>query len=92
MVTAAMIVIDGMQGVMMGNLRGTADTLVPTIIYGLSFWAVGVPIGYIWGYRQEVGPMALMAGLAISLAIAMIFLAWRFRRLTGKHIRRVVVV
>ncbi len=92
MITGAMIVIDGMQGVMMGNLRGTADTLVPTLIYGLSFWAVGVPIGYIWGYRHGIGPMALMAGLAVSLGIAMVFLAWRFHRLTGRHVRRTRMV
>jgi MATE family multidrug resistance protein len=84
--TAGMIIIDGMQGVLMGVLRGASDTLIPTIIYGLSFWAVGVPIGYIFGFRQGIGPMALMSGLAISLAIAMTMLAWRFHILTKRKI------
>ncbi|MET1025967.1 MAG: MATE family efflux transporter [Dongiaceae bacterium] len=87
-VTAMMVVIDGLQGVLMGALRGTADTLMPTLIYGLSFWALGVPIGYIWGYRHGIGPMALMAALAISLGIAMGFLAWRFQALTHKRAGR----
>jgi len=85
-VTAMMVVIDGLQGVLMGALRGTADTLMPTLIYGLSFWALGVPIGYIWGYRHGLGPMALMMALAISLGVAMVFLAWRFQALTRKHV------
>jgi len=80
--TAAIIIIDGMQGVLMGALRGTADTLIPTIIYGLSFWAVGVPIGYVFGFRHGQGPMALMSGLGVSLAIAMVLLAWRFHAFT----------
>jgi MATE family multidrug resistance protein len=80
--TAAIIIIDGMQGVLMGALRGTADTLIPTIVYGLSFWAAGVPIGYIFGFRHGLGPMALMSGLGVSLAIAMALLAWRFHALT----------
>jgi MATE family multidrug resistance protein len=86
-VTALMIVIDGLQGVLMGSLRGASDTTLPTIIYGLSFWAVGVPIGYIWGYRHGMGPMALMAALATSLGIAMTLLIWRFHALTQKRIR-----
>ncbi|TXH38166.1 MAG: MATE family efflux transporter [Rhodospirillaceae bacterium] len=86
-VTALMIVIDGLQGVLMGSLRGASDTTLPTIIYGLSFWAVGVPIGYIWGYRHGMGPMALMTALATSLCIAMTLLIWRFHALTRKRIR-----
>jgi len=81
--TAAIIIIDGLQGVLMGALRGTADTLIPTIIYGLSFWAVGVPIGYVFGFRHGLGPMALMSGLGVSLAIAMVLLAWRFHAFTS---------
>jgi MATE family multidrug resistance protein len=87
-VTAAMIIIDGMQGVLMGVLRGTSDTLIPTIIYGLSFWAIGVPIGYIFGFRQGIGPMALMSGLAVSLTIAMTMLAWRFHVLMKRKIEQ----
>jgi MATE family multidrug resistance protein len=86
-VTALMVVIDGLQGVLMGSLRGASDTVLPTSIYGLSFWAIGVPIGYVWGYRHGVGPMALMAALATSLGIAMILLIWRFHALTQKRIR-----
>jgi multidrug resistance protein, MATE family len=73
--------VDSLQGVLMGALRGCADTLVPTVIYGVSFWVIGVPAGYWWGYRQGLGPNALSWALVAALAAAAIALAWRFQRL-----------
>ena len=83
-VVSILVVIDSLQGVLMGALRGCADTLIPTIIYGVSFWVIGVPAGYWWGYRQGLGPNALTWALLAALAAATAALAWRFQRLT-KH-------
>jgi MATE family, multidrug efflux pump len=83
-VVSILVVIDSLQGVLMGALRGCADTLIPTIIYGVSFWVIGVPAGYWWGYRQGLGPNALTWSLLAALAAATTALAWRFMRLT-KH-------
>ncbi len=58
-VVSLLVIVDSLQGVLMGALRGCADTLIPTIIYGVSFWIIGVPAGYWWGYRQGIGPHAL---------------------------------
>jgi len=81
-VVSLLIIVDSLQGVLMGALRGCADTLVPTIIYGVSFWIIGVPAGYWWGYRQGLGPNALAWALVAALAVAAIALAWRFQRLS----------
>jgi MATE family, multidrug efflux pump len=83
-VVSILVVIDSLQGVLMGALRGCADTLIPTFIYGVSFWVIGVPAGYWWGYRQGLGPNALTWSLLAALAAATTALAWRFMRLT-KH-------
>lgn len=85
-VVSLLVIVDSLQGVLMGALRGCADTLVPTVIYGVSFWAVGVPAGYWWGYRQELGPFALTWALIAALAVAAIALGWRFRALAGRSI------
>ncbi len=77
-VISALLVADGLQGVLMGALRGCADTLWPCVIYGVSFWVFGVPIAYWWGYRREEGPQGLSIALLIALTIAMIALGWRF--------------
>jgi MATE family multidrug resistance protein len=81
-VISLLVIVDSVQGVLMGALRGCADTLVPTIVYGVSFWVIGVPAGYWWGYRQGLGPDALAWALVAALAAAAVALAWRFRRLT----------
>jgi MATE family multidrug resistance protein len=78
-VVSLLVIVDSLQGVLMGALRGYADTLIPTIIYGISFWVVGVPAGYWWGYRQELGPFALTWALIAALSVAAVALGWRFR-------------
>jgi multidrug resistance protein, MATE family len=76
-----LVVVDGLQGVLMGALRGHADTMVPTVIYAVSFWVVGVPAGYWWGYHHALGPTALLWALIAALAAATVALAWRFKYL-----------
>jgi MATE family multidrug resistance protein len=83
-ITAVLLVVDGLQGVLMGALRGAGDGKWPTLIYGVSFWAVGVPVAYIWAYRLGVGVPALMLALIIALSIALIGLGWRFHYIS-KH-------
>jgi MATE family multidrug resistance protein len=85
-VISLLVVIDSLQGVLMGALRGYSDTLIPTIIYGISFWVIGVPAGYWWGYRQGIGPYALSWALLAALAAATAALALRFQRLTNHHV------
>jgi MATE family multidrug resistance protein len=81
-VVSLLVVVDSLQGVLMGALRGCADTLIPTIIYGVSFWILGVPAAYWWGYRGGLGPPALTWALLAALAAATIALGWRFQHLT----------
>lgn len=85
-VVSLLVIIDSLQGVLMGALRGCADTLVPTAIYGVSFWVVGVPAGYWWGYRQEIGPTALTWALIAALSVAAVALGWRFRALAHRKV------
>jgi multidrug resistance protein, MATE family len=82
-VVSLLVIVDSLQGVLMGALRGCADTLIPTVIYGVSFWVVGVPAGYWWGYRQELGPFALTWALIAALSVAAVALGWRFRVLAA---------
>lgn len=82
-----LVIVDSLQGVLMGALRGCADTLFPTIVYGISFWAIGVPAAYWWGYRLELGPQALTWALIVSLGAAGLALAWRFQALSARRIR-----
>jgi MATE family multidrug resistance protein len=77
-------VVDGLQVVCAGVLRGVADTLKPLLINVLGFWLVGMPISLQYGFRGEAGPVGLWWGLAAGLgavALLLIFRVWfRLRR------------
>jgi MATE family multidrug resistance protein len=83
-IVAAITLLDGVQGVLMGALRGASDAIVPTLIYGLSFWVVSMPAAWWFAVRSGHGVPALMWSLFAGLALAAALLGWRFYRLTDR--------
>jgi MATE family multidrug resistance protein len=69
---------DGIQAVSSGALRGLKDTRVPMIIALVSYWAVGVPVGYWLAFPRGWGGVGIWSGLAIGLAFAAVLMAGRF--------------
>lgn len=79
LVVAAFVLLpDGVQAVLMGALRGTADVWPATGLYLLSFWIVMVPCGYYLGVVRGGGAPALMQAIIIGTALATLLLGWRF--------------
>jgi multidrug resistance protein, MATE family len=87
-VLSFLIVFDGLQGVLMGALRGTADVILPTLFYAFSFWGCAIPICYVVGYRQGVGALGLAWGLMAGLMLADFLLGLRFFIVARRPIRR----
>jgi MATE family multidrug resistance protein len=83
-IAALITLLDGTQGVLIGALRGASDALVPTLIYGLSFWFISLPIAWWFGVRLGQGVPALMWSLFAGLAMATLLLAWRFHGLSTR--------
>jgi len=81
-------IVDGLQVVCAGVLRGVADTLRPLLINVLGFWMVGMPISLRYGFWGEGGPVGLWWGLAAGLgavASMLMFRVWiRFSRPLGR--------
>ncbi len=73
---------DAAQVMALGLLRGVQDTRVPMVIATLSYWAVGVPMSYVLGFTLGMGGVGVWLGLAIGLALAGVFMMWRFWRIT----------
>jgi len=86
-VLSFLIVFDGVQGVLMGALRGAADVILPTASYALAFWGFAVPLCYYLGYRQGLGALGLAWGLVAGLILADILLALRFAIVSRRPIR-----
>lgn len=74
--------VDAAQVMALGLLRGVQDTRVPMVIATLSYWAVGVPISYVLGFPLGLGGVGIWLGLAIGLALAGVFMMWRFWRIS----------
>jgi MATE family multidrug resistance protein len=79
-VAAAFQLVDSIQGVMIGALRGIKDIGVPTSMGIFSYWIVGVPLAWLLAFPLGLGGAGLWMGLAGGLATASILLTWRFLR------------
>jgi MATE family multidrug resistance protein len=79
---------DGAQVIGLGSLRGITDVKVPTIITLIAYWGLGLPIGYILGFRLEMGALGIWTGLLLGLTIAAIWLFYRFNKLSGRMLIR----
>jgi MATE family multidrug resistance protein len=89
LVISGMIYVpDGLQGVLMGALRGAGDVWLPTFLHLLAFLAVMVPATYYFAIIDGLGMTGLIYGTALGVATASIFLACRFYVYGQKHINR----
>jgi len=75
---AAFQIVDGLQVVVLSVLRGLKDTKVPMLCAVISYWVVGVPVGYVLGFQLGFGGYGIWTGLVIGLALASVLLAWRY--------------
>ncbi len=77
-VAAVFQVVDGLQVVALGVLRGLKDTRVPMLCAVFSYWVVGMPVSYVLGFRLGYGGYGIWAGLVIGLGLAAVTLVWRY--------------
>ena len=73
---------DGTQVVGLGVLRGIGDVNVPTYITFLSYWIIGIPLGYFLGIHLNLGVNGIWYGLTVGLLTASILLFFRFQQRT----------
>ena len=82
-------IFDGIQVVATGVLRGAGDTRTPMIVNLAGFWAIGLPISLVLGFRLGGGPTGLWWGLVAGLAAVAIFLVIRVRVRFSRSLERV---
>jgi multidrug resistance protein, MATE family len=83
-VAALFQLVDGVQVIGAASLRGVTDVKVPAAITFAAYWVIALPLGYALGVRGPLGAVGIWVGIASGLAVAAVFLALRFRRLTGR--------
>ena len=73
---------DGTQVVGLGVLRGIGDVNIPTFITFLAYWVIGIPVGYLLGFKLGLGVNGIWYGLTLGLLSASILLFLRFQNKT----------
>ena len=80
---------DGIQICAAGALRGYKDTLAPMIYTIISFWFIGMTLGYYLTFNAGWGPAGMWVGMIAGLSTAAILMLARFlrssRRLIALH-------
>lgn len=78
MIAAAFQLVDGLQAVAAGALRGLQDTRVPMWIAAFSYWVPGIGVALWLGFATPLGGFGVWIGLATGLAVAAALLIWRW--------------
>jgi MATE family multidrug resistance protein len=77
-IAALFQLVDSLQVIALGLLRGVQDTGVPMVMAALSYWVIGMPTSYLLGFVFEMGGVGIWLGLVVGLACAGAFLMSRF--------------
>jgi MATE family multidrug resistance protein len=70
-------IVDSLQALSSGALRGMRDARIPMVIAVVSYWAIGVPVGYWLAIILGWGGIGIWWGLAIGLATAAVLMTIR---------------
>lgn len=71
-------VVDALQVMALGLLRGVQDTQVPMIMAAFSYWGIGLPVSYVLAFPLGLDGVGIWLGLVVGLSVAAVLLLWRF--------------
>ncbi|PDT54944.1 MULTISPECIES: MATE family efflux transporter [Sinorhizobium] len=80
-IAGAFQLVDGLQAIAAGMLRGLKDTTVPMIMAMISYWPIGFVCAWAFAFPLNFGGVGVWFGFVLGLAAAALLLNWRFFRL-----------
>ena len=83
-IAALFQISDGVQVVGLGALRGLEDVRVPGVISLIAYWVIGLPVGYMLGFKLGFGVNGVWLGLLAGLSVAALLLFLRFKKLSNQ--------
>ncbi|MEM6599463.1 MAG: MATE family efflux transporter [Cyanobacteria bacterium P01_D01_bin.36] len=75
-------IVDGIQRVAMSALYGLQDSGVPMVLSAITYWGIGLSVGYTLCFVLGWGAVGLWIGQYTGIAVASLTFVWRFYRLT----------
>jgi MATE family multidrug resistance protein len=88
-IAAIFQILDGVQVVSAGVLRGTADTTLPAAAALVGYLLLGLPLGCVLAFPGGLGPRGLWWGVTLGLAVVASALAARIVVRFRGHIGRI---
>lgn len=70
--------VDGLQAIGAGLLRGIKDTTVPMILALIAYWAIGFLLAYVLAFHAGFGGIGVWIGFLCGLAAASVLLLGRY--------------
>ena len=77
-IAGAFQLVDGLQAVGAGLLRGLKDTKIPMILALIAYWPIGFTCAYVFAFPLGFGGKGVWFGFVLGLAAAAAFLCIRF--------------
>jgi MATE family multidrug resistance protein len=84
LVGATFFVLDGLQSIAVGSLRGMKDTRIPLLFAAISYWLIGFTSAYGLAFWTPLGAVGVWIGLSCGTTIYAVLLVLRFRRLASR--------
>ncbi len=75
---------DAIQAPVQGALRGYKDVNITFVMAIVSYWVIGLPVGYLMATFTDLGPYGYWIGLIVGLTIGAITLSGRLRYVLKK--------
>lgn len=86
-VAGAFQLVDGLQAIAAGLLRGLKDARVPMILALISYWPIGFLFAWILAFPVGLGGIGIWLGFLVGLGAAAVFLTARFYILVRREMR-----
>jgi MATE family multidrug resistance protein len=80
MIAALFQVVDGLQAVAAGALRGYRDTAIPMLLAALGYWGLGFAGSWVLAFPLGYGAVGLWWGIAFGTAVVAVLLTLRLYR------------
>lgn len=78
-------IVDGVQCLASGVLRGLKDATIPMLIAAVGYWVIGLPVGAWLAFKGGMGGAGIWVGLAVGLGsvAVMMLVRWSWRDRLG---------
>ena len=77
--------VDGIQIILAGTLRGFADARIPAIITFISYFLISIPFSYLSAFKWNFGAVGIWFGFPVGLLVCSVLFQIRYKYILKKY-------